>query len=273
MSATTPAETAQHAPAVIPGTAQSSNEIAQVIHMIERVMQDDSVAPEKVEKFLDLQERILDRRARMLFSESMAQAQSEMGPVSADCYNEHTRSRYASYKALDGALRPIYSRHGFALSFGTADSPLENHIRIVCDISHAAGMTKHVFIDMPADGKGAKGNDVMTKTHATGSASSYGMRYLLKMIFNVAIGEEDDDGNAAGRVQSQKKLEKVSPQQLKALEKLAADAEANIPALLNLYMIKSESLEDVPAQLFGDVKKALERKIAVMKRKKEESKS
>jgi hypothetical protein len=24
------------------------------------------------------------------------------------------------------------------------------------------------------------------------------MRYLLKMIFNVAIGESDDDGNAAG---------------------------------------------------------------------------
>lgn len=50
-------------------------------------------------------------------------------------------------------------------------------------------------IDMPADGKGAKGGDVMTKTHATGAAASYGMRYLLKMIFNVAIGEEDRDGN------------------------------------------------------------------------------
>jgi len=50
---------------------------------------------------------------------------------------------------------------------------------------------------MPADGKGAKGGDVMTKTHAAGSAMSYGMRYLLKMIFNVAIGENDDDGNGA----------------------------------------------------------------------------
>ena len=46
-------------------------------------------------------------------------------------------------------------------------------------------------------GKGAKGGDVMTKTHAFGSGTSYGMRYLLKMIFNVAIGEEDDDGNSA----------------------------------------------------------------------------
>ena len=32
-------------------------------------------------------------------------------------------------------------------------------------------------------------------THATGSAVSYGQRYLLKMIFNVAVGEDDRDGN------------------------------------------------------------------------------
>jgi hypothetical protein len=50
---------------------------------------------------------------------------------------------------------------------------------------------------MPADGKGAKGGDVMTKTHATGAAVSYGQRYLLKMIFNLAVGEVDDDGNGA----------------------------------------------------------------------------
>jgi hypothetical protein len=48
---------------------------------------------------------------------------------------------------------------------------------------------------MPTDGKGAKGGDVMTKTHAAGAGMQYGMRYLLKGIFNVAIGEEDKDGN------------------------------------------------------------------------------
>jgi hypothetical protein len=50
---------------------------------------------------------------------------------------------------------------------------------------------------MPADGKGARGNDVMTKTHATGAAITYGKRYLLGMIFNLAV-TRDDDGNGAG---------------------------------------------------------------------------
>jgi hypothetical protein len=67
---------------------------------------------------------------------------------------------------------------------------------VTCHVSHRGGWGADYRIDMPADGKGAKGGDVMTKTHAVGSATQYGMRYLLKMIFNVAIGE-DDDGNAA----------------------------------------------------------------------------
>jgi hypothetical protein len=41
-----------------------------------------------------------------------------------------------------------------------------------------------------------KGGDVITKTHAVGSAMTYGRRCVLRMIFNVAIGE-DDDGNCA----------------------------------------------------------------------------
>ncbi len=67
-------------------------------------------------------------------------------------------------------------------------------LRVFCEVSRG-GYSRMYQIDMPSDGKGAKGGDVMTKTHATGAASQYGMRYLLKMIFNVAIGEDDNDGN------------------------------------------------------------------------------
>src|SRR6185369_5301511 len=67
-------------------------------------------------------------------------------------------------------------------------------IRVVAYVSRG-GYTRLYRIDMPADGKGAKGGDVMTKTHAAGAAMSYASRYLLKAIFNVSVGEEDSDGN------------------------------------------------------------------------------
>ncbi|MGN6282127.1 ERF family protein, partial [Frateuria sp.] len=104
-------------------------------------------------------------------------------------------SKYATYGKLDKALRPVYTDHGFALSFDTGPDAPADCVRVLCYVSHRNGHSRTYHVDMPSDGKGAKGGDVMTKTHAVGAGMSYGMRYLLKMIFNVAVGEDDDDGN------------------------------------------------------------------------------
>ena len=101
---------------------------------------------------------------------------------------------------------------------------------------------------MPADGKGAKGGDVMTKTHATGSATSYGMRYLLKMIFNVAVGtEKDDDGNAASNT---KPTERITAKQLADLNALLQKTEtptANVQITFEHFKI-SDLAELTPKQ-------------------------
>src|SRR6185436_2890422 len=171
-------------------------EIEPMLALVERATRDQTGDGEKMEKLLAMAERLQAKRAESEYDQAMNAAQSEMQPVARDSDNPQTRSRYVSYGALDRAVRPIYTAHGFSLSFGTrATGP--DRVTITCRVSHRAGHTERVEIEMPADGKGAKGGDVQTKTHATGSAVSYGMRYLLKMIFNIAVGEYDDDGNAA----------------------------------------------------------------------------
>jgi hypothetical protein len=135
--------------------------------------------------------------AERQFNEAMNAAQSELGRIAPDLTNPSTHSKYASYAALDKKIRPIYVKHGFSLSFDSGDSPLPDTVRVICYVSHRGGHTrKYTGPPMPSDGKGAKGGEVMTKTHATGAAMSYGARYLLKYIFNIAVGEEDVDGNA-----------------------------------------------------------------------------
>jgi hypothetical protein len=149
-----------------------------------------------IERLAALQEKSLARDAEMQFNEAMNAAQAELGRIAPDLTNPSTHSRYASYSALDRKVRPIYTRHGFSLSFDSGDSPLPETVRVVCFVSHRGGHTrKYTGPPMPSDGKGAKGGEVMTKTHATGAAMSYGARYLLKYIFNIAVGEEDTDGN------------------------------------------------------------------------------
>jgi hypothetical protein len=153
-------------------------------------------ALDTVERLVALQKDQRGYDAELAFNAAMNRAQSEMGPVAADLTNPQTKSKYASYPALDKRVRPIYTQEGLALSFDTADSTLADHTRVLCYVSHSMGHMRTYHLDMPNDGKGAKGGDVMTKTHATGAAVSYGKRYLVIMVFNIAVGEDDRDGNA-----------------------------------------------------------------------------
>lgn len=161
--------------------------------LLDRALQNHA-AIDVIERLAALQERSMARQDEIDFATAMSAAQKEIVRVAPDLTNKQTSSKYASYAALDRVIRPVYTKHEFSLSFSTEPAPKEDTLLVVCYCSRG-GYTRKYQILMPSDGKGAKGGDVMTLTHATGAASSYGMRYLLKMIFNIAIGEEDTDGN------------------------------------------------------------------------------
>lgn len=223
---------------------------AQMMAMIERASRDPAVDVSKMRELLAMRKEIADEDARHGFDEAMTSAQADIRPIAADASNPQTRSKYASYLALDKALRPIYTKHGFALSFNTAEGALKGYVRVVCDVSRE-GHTRRYQIDMPADGKGAKGGDVMTKTHATGAAMTYGQRYLLKMIFNIAVGE-DNDGNEADD------SPKISEAQVKELSDLADEVKAD-KAKFCQYL-KVDALASITVKGFPRAKQALEAK-------------
>lgn len=81
-------------------------EVTTMIQVIERAASNPSVDLDKMERLLEMQERILNRNAEAEFNEAMTRAQSEMGRISADANNPQTRSRYASYGQLDQRPRP-----------------------------------------------------------------------------------------------------------------------------------------------------------------------
>lgn len=167
-----------------------------LLQVIERAAKDPAVDIDKMERLAAMYERMVAREAETAWNDAMAECQKEVRQIGADAFNPQTRSRYATYSALDAVLRPIYARHSFSISYNTAASVLgADYIQVIALVAKG-GFTRPYTIDMPRDGKGAKGGDVMTKTHATGAGMQYGMRYLLKGIFNVAIGELDNDGNA-----------------------------------------------------------------------------
>lgn len=234
----------QHAVTQISGSSA-------IINMIDRAARDPAVDIDKMRQLLEMRAQIEAKEAERAFDLAMTATQSEMRPVAADSNNPQTKSKYASYFALDKALRPIYTKNGFSLSFNTGTGAGESMVRVMCRVSHRDGHGRDYQIDMPADGKGAKGGDVMTKTHATGSAVSYGQRYLLKMIFNISVGA-DDDGNSAGSG------EKITEDQLAQLVALADEVSAD-KAKFCQYM-KIDSLAALPLSRFKQATDALNAK-------------
>jgi ERF superfamily len=232
---------------------------AALLSAIEKAALNPQVDIGKVEQLLALYERIEGRRAEAAFNEALTAAQAAMRPVATDMENSQTRSRYASYAALDRVLRPIYTNAGFSLTFNTAPGAPEAHVRVTCNVTHRAGHVRTYTLDLPADGKGPKGGDTMSRTHATASALSYGMRYLLRLIFNIAVGEGDDDGNKAG-TQEQVQQGTISAKQLAELRKLITDAKADTSRFCRY--LKVTRLEDLPAARFQTAIAALEAKKA-----------
>ena len=188
-----------------PGEVAPPNQQSAFFTAIERLASNPDVDVNKIQQLMDMQEKILNRAAQQSFNAAMGRAQKNMPVVGKRKKNEQTHSKYAGYEDIIRICQPIYTKEGLSVAFyqghGTTDDPLApDMIRVMADVMHEDGHTKIVHVDIPVETTGIKGNANMTKTHATGSAFSYGKNYLVRLIFNIPTGDEDD-GNGAGGVQ------------------------------------------------------------------------
>lgn len=170
-----------------------SEQVTTPLHLLQLALEKDSNI-DVIERIARMQREEREYQATVDFNEALNRCQSKMRRIAADATNPQTHSKYATYAALDRVLRPIYSDEGFSISFSEDEASGADVLKVIGYLSRE-GHTRTYRKTMPVDTKGPKGNDVMTKTHAAGSAGSYAKRYLLKDIFNVAVGEDDDDGN------------------------------------------------------------------------------
>ena len=235
------------------------NEQPSMLDIISRAARDPDVDVTKLERLMVMAREERAAQAKQAFGVAMMDAQEEMGPVRTDANNKATSSKYATYGALDRVIRPIYTKHGFALTFDTGEGAPSDYVRVVCEVFHRAGHTRNYHFDMPADGKGAKGGDVMTRTHAAGSAMTYGQRYLLKAIFNIVVG--DDDGNAASGNGP------IGQDDLRALQELIdAYSEHGANAVLLCKYFKVDALPDLRAPQYRKAVEMLNFKYAGKKK-------
>lgn len=175
-------------------------EVQAELSLIERLASNPRADVKKLEALLDMRERTRAGEAHRRFNEAMRDCQAEIMPVARDAENKHTNSKFAKLESIDREIRPIYTKHGFSLSFNSKSLD-DGRVRILCTVGHTAGHFEPYELDGHLDTAGAKGNANKTNLQGLGSTVSYLRRYLTCMIFNVVLTDEDNDGGQAGKRQ------------------------------------------------------------------------
>jgi len=187
-----------------------------------------------------------------VFNEALRAAKADLKPIVADSWNAHTKSKWAKYEKVSREVDPVIRAHGFALSFGMANSPIPDHYRVTCDVSHSGGFLKQYFLDGPSDASGPKGGGSKTPVQGVGSTITYLRRILKCLIFDVVVGGEDADGN--------RQQASITDEQAQELNVAMTEAKADFVKFCEHFGI--DKLSDLPASRFKQAMDMVNDKIA-----------
>lgn len=191
-----------------------------LLAVIERAARDPSVDMDKMERLLEMQERVHARHAKAAFSEALATLQPDL-PIITErgkiIVREKTNSgkrdgdilqetSYALWEDINEAVRPLLAEHGFSLSFRTG-MHTDGRVTVTGVLSHRLGHSEETMIILPHDSSGSK-----NAVQAIGSSTSYGKRYTAMALLNITSKGEDDDGIGATPVVHEKPTDAPFPQ-------------------------------------------------------------
>src|SRR5690606_1721337 len=89
------------------------DEASNLVSAIERMATNPDVDVVKLEKMLDMQERVINRLSMQQFSADMALMQPNL-PTVAEKGKGHNDKKYALLEDINAAVRPVLALHGFA---------------------------------------------------------------------------------------------------------------------------------------------------------------
>ncbi len=220
-----------------------------IMAVISRAAADPSCDIDKMERLLQMHERMQAKDAEQAFNAAMAQMQCEIPTVGEGAVNLHTGNTYATLDDINFALKPIMQRHGFAITFKVDREATGVSVKGI--LMHSAGHREDTTMFLPIDiGKGR--NDVQ----AVGSSVTYGKRYVMCALLNITSGDDNDND---GYVEPSDQL--VTPAQARQvqalLDKCSVTVHANFEKMYgHPGQIAKSAFDGVVAGLNNSISKA-----------------
>jgi len=131
--------------------------------------------------------RQVERDQRQAFVRAMVEFAKEVPVVLKNRVNAHTKNKYADFKSIADAVKPVLSKHGLMTHFTVTSDQQTGMITVTCNLTHRDGHSETSRQSgMPDEGSGR------SRIQAVGSATTYLKKYALLDILAISTGDEDD---------------------------------------------------------------------------------
>lgn len=224
----------------------ASNEMAM---MIMNMASNPDVDTDKLEKLMDLYERDADRQAKIAFNKDFTSMQSEITTVSKSKVAH--KWKYATLEDIVDIVRPTLQEFGFAISF---DIDTAEKVIVTCNLMHREGHSISTTITLMPD------KVSQNVVQSIGSSVSYGKRYTIMSLLNIATRDDDDAQSSAsnqGRTVTAFQAETLE----KRFEKLSkVDKDFVKSSMAKKYSVSE--LWDLPANSFNSLLAYINSRIA-----------
>lgn len=165
------------------------------IAVLMQAAQNSSV--ENAVQLFELLERAEKREAEKAFTAAFKRLKF---PPIAKRTKGHS-NKYASFDDIQEIIDPILEAEGFTLTYSSGPANDKGLIPTYGVLDHVGGHSKHGEIWLPPDGVSTRSGGMnMNALQAVGSSTSYGQRYVAKMMLNLRFIGEDDDGQSASAI-------------------------------------------------------------------------
>ncbi|GAW33544.1 ERF superfamily protein [Roseovarius sp. A-2] len=237
-----------------------SAQIDPMVATIEKVALDPNADIGKLEKMLDMKERIDDRarqdrerEAEREFYRALNAAQTSIPLVARTRKNTFSGYTYADLADIETQAMPIIRDHGFAVAAWSGAGAPDGYQRVHLRVSHVGGHSHEICDDFPLDSSGTGGKTNKTPVQAKGSTTSYGRRYLLCGYFGIATADDDGSRREASRPET------ISAKDACSLRDLITKSGTDESKFLKAA--KAQTIEDIAASDVTRLKSLLERKL------------
>ena len=202
-----------------------------------QALADPNIPADKLEVIAKMRREVLTDQAREAFMEHFAAFSAELPQVERDGTVELVkdgrvmgRYSFTTIEGMDIVLRPLLAKHGFAISFSSADNA--NGVTVTGTLS-GWGWERSSTYTLPPD-KGPGRNELQ----ARGSSRRYAKRYVTDDLCNVVRKGKDDDARGAMEAL-------IDATQIKELTDLIKATATDEAAFLKTMVSGAESLQDI----------------------------